>query len=136
MPSLVPVMASSFTGQRPLKTNYTAIRYLPTVLMILRILALPLPFPLARPPCTSIHKSDKLLIYVAGDLARAQHAHGLKLNYPESVALITAHLLELARDGQSVAELMSAGRNVLSRADVMEGSQGNDPGNPGRSDFS
>jgi urease subunit gamma len=64
---------------------------------------------------------DKLLIHVAADLARTRRARGLRLNYPEAVALITSHLLELARDGKSVAELMSAGREVLSRADVMEG---------------
>ena len=64
---------------------------------------------------------DKLLIHVAAELARARKARGLKLNYPEAVALITSHLLELARDGKSVAELMSAGREVLTRADVMDG---------------
>jgi urease subunit gamma len=64
---------------------------------------------------------DKLLIHVAADLARSRRARGLRLNYPESVALITAQLLELARDGKSVAELMSAGREVLTRADVMDG---------------
>jgi urease subunit gamma len=64
---------------------------------------------------------DKLLIYVAGDLARARRARGLKLNYPEAVALITSELLEMVRDGKSVAEIMSAGRAILTRADVMEG---------------
>ena len=64
---------------------------------------------------------DKLLIHVAGELARARQARGLKLNYPEAVALITSHLLEMARDGKPVAELMSAGRQVLHRADVMDG---------------
>ena|SRR6266850_6601348 len=64
---------------------------------------------------------DKLLIHVAADLARSRRVRGLKLNYPEAVALVTSHLLELARDGKSVAEIMSAGRTVLSRADVMEG---------------
>jgi urease subunit gamma len=64
---------------------------------------------------------DKLLIHVAADLARARRTRGLKLNYPESVALITSFLLEGARDGKSVAELMSAGRAVLGRTDVMEG---------------
>src|SRR5437762_9049017 len=64
---------------------------------------------------------DKLLIFVAAQLAETRKARGLKLNYPEAVALITSHLLELARDGKSVAELMSAGREVLTRADVMEG---------------
>ncbi len=64
---------------------------------------------------------DKLLIYVAAELARSRRARGLKLNHPEAVALITSHLLELARDGKSVAEIMSAGRSILSRADVMAG---------------
>jgi urease subunit gamma len=64
---------------------------------------------------------DKLLIHVAAELARARKARGLKLNYPEAVALITSHLLEMARDGKSVAEIMSAGREVLTRADVMDG---------------
>jgi len=64
---------------------------------------------------------DKLLIYVAADLARSRQARGLKLNYPEAVAVITSHLLELARDGKSVAEIMSAGRTVLARQDVMDG---------------
>jgi urease subunit gamma len=64
---------------------------------------------------------DKLLIYVAAELARARRARGLKLNHPEAVALITSHLLELARDGKSVAEIMSAGRCVLTSADVMPG---------------
>ena len=64
---------------------------------------------------------DKLLIFTAAELARKRRARGLKLNYPEAVALITSDLLELARDGKSVAEIMSAGRAVLSRADVMDG---------------
>jgi urease subunit gamma len=64
---------------------------------------------------------DKLLIHVAAELAQKRRARGLKLNYPESVALITSSLLEGARDGLSVAELMSAGRSVLSRSEVMEG---------------
>jgi urease subunit gamma len=64
---------------------------------------------------------DKLLIFVAAELARTRRSRGLKLNYPEAVALITSHLLEGARDGKSVAELMSDGRTVLKRADVMEG---------------
>ena len=64
---------------------------------------------------------DKLLIYVAAELARARRARGLKLNHPEAVAFITSALLEMARDGKSVAEIMSAGRGVLTRQDVMEG---------------
>jgi urease subunit gamma len=69
----------------------------------------------------SPHERDKLLIYVAALLARERRARGLKLSYPEAVALITSSLLEMARDGKSVAEIMSAGRTVLTRADVMEG---------------
>ena len=64
---------------------------------------------------------DKLLIFVAAELAKARRSRGLKLNYPEAVALITSHLLERARDGKSVAELMSEGRNLLKRDEVMEG---------------
>src|SRR2546423_12788809 len=69
----------------------------------------------------SPQERDKLLIYVAALVARDRKARGLKLNHPEAVALITSHLLELARDGKSVAEIMSAGRGVLARPDVMEG---------------
>ena len=64
---------------------------------------------------------EKLLIYVAADLARKRHARGLKLNVPESIALITEALLEGARDGKSVPEVMTLGREVLTREDVMEG---------------
>ena len=67
------------------------------------------------------HERDKLLVYLAGQLARERKARGLKLNVPEAVALITSALLEMARDGRSVAEVMSAGRGILSRADVMDG---------------
>ena len=69
----------------------------------------------------SPQERDKLLIFVAAELAQKRKARGLKLNYPEAVALITSHLLEMARDGKSVAEIMSAGREVLCRDDVMEG---------------
>jgi urease subunit gamma len=69
----------------------------------------------------SPQERDKLLIYVAASLARERKGRGLKLNYPEAVALITSQLLELAREGKSVAEIMSAGRSVLTRQDVMEG---------------
>lgn len=69
----------------------------------------------------SPQERDKLLIHVAGELAAARRARGLALNYPEAVALITSHMLELARDGKSVAEIMSAGREVLTRGEVMEG---------------
>lgn len=66
-------------------------------------------------------ETEKLLIVVAADLARRRQARGLKLNYPESVAIITYEILEGARDGRSVAELMSYGTTILKRADVMEG---------------
>jgi urease subunit gamma len=64
---------------------------------------------------------DKLLIFTAALLAERRKARGLKLNHPEAVALISAAILEGARDGRSVAELMSEGKTVLGRADVMEG---------------
>ncbi|XSG76997.1 urease subunit gamma [Herpetosiphon llansteffanensis] len=66
-------------------------------------------------------EQEKLLIVVAADLARRRQARGLKLNYPEAVALITAELLEAARDGKSVAEIMSYGTTILSVDDVMDG---------------
>ncbi|MBZ8139499.1 urease subunit gamma [Rubrivivax gelatinosus] len=66
-------------------------------------------------------EKDKLLIFTAALLAERRQARGLKLNVPEAIALITAAILEGARDGRTVAELMSAGKQVLSRADVMEG---------------
>ena len=69
-------------------------------------------------------ESEKLLIYVAADLARKRQGRGLKLNVPESVALITEAILEGARDGRTVAEVMELGREVLTRDDVMEGVPG------------
>ncbi len=66
-------------------------------------------------------EKDKLLIFTAGLLAERRRARGLKLNYPESIALITCAIMEGARDGKSVAELMTEGTKILSRADVMEG---------------
>jgi urease subunit gamma len=66
-------------------------------------------------------EKDKLLIFTAALLAERRRARGLKLNYPEAVAFITASLLEGARDGKSVAELMGAGTNILTREEVMEG---------------
>jgi urease subunit gamma len=66
-------------------------------------------------------EKDKLLIFTAGLLAERRRARGLKLNYPESIALITCAIMEGARDGKSVAELMEEGTKILSRADVMEG---------------
>ena len=66
-------------------------------------------------------EKDKLLIFTASLLAERRRARGLKLNYPEAVALITAAIMEGARDGRSVAELMSFGTTLLGRDDVMEG---------------
>lgn len=66
-------------------------------------------------------EKDKLLIFTAGLLAERRKARGLKLNYPEAVAFISAAILEGARDGKAVAELMSYGTTLLSRDDVMDG---------------
>lgn len=66
-------------------------------------------------------EKDKLLIFTAGLLAERRRARGLKLNYPEAVAFISAAILEGARDGKSVAELMSYGATLLKRGEVMEG---------------
>ena len=66
-------------------------------------------------------EKDKLLIFTAALLAERRRARGLKLNYPETVALITSAILEGARDGKTVAELMSYGSTVITRAEVMEG---------------
>jgi urease subunit gamma len=66
-------------------------------------------------------EQDKLLIFVAAEVARRRRARGLKLNHPEAVALITAEILEGIRDGRTVSELMAAGLTILGRDDVMEG---------------
>jgi urease subunit gamma len=66
-------------------------------------------------------EKDKLLVFTAALLAERRRARGLKLNHPEAVALISAALLEGARDGKTVAELMSDGKAILARADVMDG---------------
>ncbi len=66
-------------------------------------------------------EKDKLLLFTAGLLAERRRGRGLKLNYPEAVALISAALLEGARDGRTVAELMTYGTTLLARGDVMEG---------------
>jgi urease subunit gamma len=66
-------------------------------------------------------EQDKLLIYVAAELARKRQARGLKLNYPEAMALLTSEIMEAARDGKSVAEIMTFGATILRREDVMEG---------------
>ncbi|GAA3261449.1 urease subunit gamma [Dactylosporangium cerinum] len=67
------------------------------------------------------HEQERLLIHVAADVAQRRKDRGLKLNYPESIAIITAFLLEGARDGRTVVDLMEAGRHVLGRDDVLEG---------------
>ncbi|MEU9320228.1 urease subunit gamma [Streptomyces sp. NPDC048295] len=67
------------------------------------------------------HEQERLLVHVAADVARQRRARGLRLNHPEAVALITVHLLEGARDGRRVSELMASGRTVLTRDDVMDG---------------
>lgn len=69
----------------------------------------------------SPREKDKLLIFTAGLLAERRRARGLKLNYPEAVAFITCAILEGARDGRSVAELMSFGATLLTRDEVMDG---------------
>ena len=66
-------------------------------------------------------EQEKLLVIVAADLARRRQSRGLKLNHPESIAIITYEIMEGARDGKSVAALMSHGATILSRADVMDG---------------
>jgi urease gamma subunit len=64
---------------------------------------------------------DKLLIFSAGELARKRRARGLRLNHPEAVALLTSEILEMIRDGRTVADVMSAGATILSDGDVMDG---------------
>lgn len=66
-------------------------------------------------------EQEKLLIFTAAELARRRRARGLRLNYPEALALITAEILEGIRDGRSVSELMAGGVRILGRDDVMEG---------------
>ena len=67
------------------------------------------------------HEQERLLITLAADVAERRRNRGLKLNHPEAVAILTSYVLEGARDGRTVAELMSAGREVLRRGDVMPG---------------
>lgn len=69
----------------------------------------------------TMHEQERLMIYMAGKLAMERKERGLKLNLPEATAIITSFLLEGARDGTSVAELMESGRHVLTRDEVMEG---------------
>lgn len=67
------------------------------------------------------HEQERLMIHVAADLATRRRERGLRLNYPEAVAVITAFLLEGARDGRTVADLTEAGRHLLTRDDVLDG---------------
>lgn len=69
----------------------------------------------------TLREKDKLLVFTASLVAERRRARGLKLNYPEAVALITAAIIEGARDGRTVAELMSYGRSILARGEVMDG---------------
>jgi urease subunit gamma len=69
----------------------------------------------------TLHERERLLVYTAAKLAEERRGRGLKLNLPEATALITSFLLEGARDGRSVTDLMEAGRHVLARDEVMEG---------------
>ena len=66
-------------------------------------------------------EQDKLLVFVAAEVARRRRQRGLRLNYPEALALITAEVLEGIRDGRTVSDLMAQGLSILSREDVMEG---------------
>jgi len=66
-------------------------------------------------------EQERLLIYVAAEVARKRRERGLELNYPEAIAILTADILEWARDGKTVAEIMTLGASVLSAGDVMEG---------------
>ena len=66
-------------------------------------------------------EQEKLMLFVAAEVARRRRQRGLRLNYPEAVALISAELLEAARDGKSVPELMRFGQTLLAREDVMDG---------------
>ena len=69
----------------------------------------------------SPHEQERLLIHVAANLARERRQRGLRLNHPEAVAILSSFVMEGARDGRSVADLMEAGRDVLSRSEVMDG---------------
>src|ERR1700710_3072330 len=69
----------------------------------------------------SPHEQERLLVHVAAQVALARQARGLKLNYPESIAILTSWVYEAARDGRTVVDLMESGRHVLGRDDVMEG---------------
>lgn len=66
-------------------------------------------------------EQEKLLIFLAAELARKRQARGLKLNYPEALAILSAEIMEAARDGRSVSEIMTFGMTILKREDLMEG---------------
>src|SRR5215831_4059292 len=66
-------------------------------------------------------EQEKLMVFLASELARRRQARGLKLNYPEAVAILSAEILEAARDGKSVSEIMTYGTTILSRDDLMDG---------------
>jgi urease subunit gamma len=66
-------------------------------------------------------EQEKLMVYLASELARKRQARGLKLNYPEAIAILTAEVMEAARDGKSVAEIMTLGTTILHTTDVMDG---------------
>ena len=66
-------------------------------------------------------EQERLMVFLASELARKRQARGLRLNYPEAIAILTAEVLEAARDGKSVAEIMSYGTTILSKDEVMDG---------------
>lgn len=72
----------------------------------------------------TLREQERLMIHVAADVARKRQARGLKLNYPEALAILTAEILEWARDGKTVAEIMTLGTRVLGAGDVMDGIAG------------
>lgn len=72
----------------------------------------------------TLREQERLMIFLASELARKRQARGLKLNYPEAVAILTTEVLEAARDGKSVAEIMSYGATILTTDDVMDGVAG------------
>ena len=76
---------------------------------------------LLGPLAASQGTTPKLLVFVAAELARKRQARGVKLNYPEAVAIISAEILEAARDGKSVADIMVLGTKILKRSDLMDG---------------
>jgi urease subunit gamma len=72
----------------------------------------------------TLREQERLMIYVAAEVARKRRARGLKLNYPEAIAILTAEILEWARDGKTVAQIMTLGADVLRSDDVMDGIAG------------